>query len=372
MLHEGAATLVARLLPPPTEADHERGLLVGQQHLFSLGITGWQDAIVGPYLGSPDTLDTYVSLARSGELKARVVGALWWERERGSEQIPELIDRRERGSAGRFRAGTVKIMQDGIAENFTAGMSEPYLDAHGHATTNAGLSFVDPAALREHVVALDREGFQVHFHALGDRAVREALDAVAAALAVNGPSDARHHLAHLQVVHPDDVPRFAALGAVANIQPLWACHDPQMDELTVPFLGGDLARHQYPFGDLQRSGAHLAAGSDWAVSSANPLWGIHVAVNRVRPTGLGGGEARPFLADQALELSTALTAYTAGSAYVNHAEEWSGTLRPGAYADLAVLDNDPFDGHPSAIGDCTVVRTYVEGELVHLGSGAPS
>ena len=141
-------------------------------------------------------------------------------------------------------------MQDGIAENFTAAMTEQYLDACGCPTHNSGLSFIDPALLREHVIALDAAGFQVHFHALGDRAVREALDAVEAALVANGPSDNRHHLAHLQVVHPDDIPRFAALDATANIQSLWACHEPQMDDLTIPFLGERRSALQYPFGEL--------------------------------------------------------------------------------------------------------------------------
>lgn len=162
----------------------------------------------------------------------------------------------------------MKIMQDGITENFTAAMTGPYLDGCGCATANSGLSFVDPAALCEHVVALDALDFQVHFHALGDRAVREALDAVEAARQANGHRGTRHHLAHLQVVHPADVPRFARLGAIANIQPLWAAHEPQMDELTIPFLGPERAARQYPFGDLLRSGATLAVEAATGRSAA--------------------------------------------------------------------------------------------------------
>ena len=192
-------------------------------------------------------------------------------------------------------------MQDGVAENFTAAMLEPYLDGCGCHTDNDGLSFVDPVGLREYVTRLDAAGFQVHFHALGDRAVREALDAVEAARAANGPTDGRHHLAHLQVVHPDDIPRFATLGASANIQALWAAHEPQMDELTIPFLGERRAAWQYPFGALERAGAHLVAGSDWSVSSADPLAGIHVAVNRRSP---GAPQSTPALyAENALSLA---------------------------------------------------------------------
>jgi predicted amidohydrolase YtcJ len=364
MLHEGAATLVGRLVPPATPADLDAALLAGQQHLFSFGITAWQDAIVGNYLGGEDNLAAYLRAAASGALRARVVGALWWDRDRGAEQVADLVERRAGGRVGRFAATTVKIMQDGVVENFTAGLTEPYLDACGHATTNAGLSFVDPRALREHVTRLDAAGFQVHFHALGDRAVREALDAVEAARVANGPGDHRHHLAHLQVVHPDDVARFAVLGAAANLQPLWACHDPQMDELTIPFLGPRRAGWQYPFGDLHRAGARLAAGSDWSVSSPDPLWGAHVAVNRTGPGG-ADGTAERFLPDQALDLATILTAYTAGSAYVNHLDHRTGTIEVGRDADLAVLDRDPFDRPAADIGQARVVRTYVQGDLVY-------
>jgi predicted amidohydrolase YtcJ len=121
------------------------------------------------------------------------------------------------------------------------------------------------------VSRLDAEGFQVHFHAIGDRAVRECLDAVEAARERNGPRDARHHIAHLQVVHPDDVPRFAGLGVVANIQAYWACLDDQMRDLNLPVLGPQRAATQYPFATLARSGARLAMGSDWSVTTADPL-----------------------------------------------------------------------------------------------------
>ncbi len=360
-LHEGAEALVGRLLPNTSDDELLAGLLKGQELLLSLGITSWQDAAVGGLFGGSDILSTYVGAARSGALKARVIGALWWERDRGADQIPKLLERRANGRAGRFAATSVKIMQDGVAENFTAGMLEPYLDKCGHASDNAGLSFVEPAQLREHVTRLDAEGFQVHFHALGDRAVREALDAIEAARDANGPTDGRHHLAHLQVVHPDDIPRFAQLGAVANIQPLWAAHEPQMDELTIPFLGDRRASWQYPFGDLLRSGARVAAGSDWSVSSPDPIMGIHVAVNRVAPFT----DNEPLYAHNRITLAEALTAYTAGSAYVNHHDDVTGRLEVGHLADLVVLDHDPFTGPPEMIAHTRVVSTYVEGELVH-------
>ncbi|BAU87956.1 metal-dependent glycoprotease [Streptomyces laurentii] len=361
MLQEGATGLVARLIPPGTAADRLDGLLRAQRLLHSLGITGWQDALLGEFNGMPDPADAYLAAARSGALTARVTGALWWERDRGAEQIPELVERRAELTHGRFRAGSVKIMQDGIAENFTAAMTSPYLDGCGCATANSGLSFVDPVALRGHVTELDALGFQVHFHALGDRAVREALDAVEAARAANGWRDTRHHLAHLQVVHPDDVPRFARLGAIANIQPLWAAHEPQMDELTIPFLGPERAAWQYPFGTLLRAGATLAAGSDWPVSSPDPLAGLHVAVNRRQPDA---EDDRVLLPEQRIDLASAIAAYTAGAAFVNGHDD-AGVLAPGKLADLVVLDRDILTGPPEEIAAARVLRTYVGGELVH-------
>ncbi|WP_329493896.1 amidohydrolase [Kitasatospora herbaricolor] len=363
VLQEGATTLVARIVPPTDAAERLAGLLRAQRLLHSLGVTGWQDALLGVFNGQPDPSDAYLAAARDGSLTARVAGALWWDRARGAEQIPELVQRRAELEHGRFRARSVKIMQDGITENFTAAMTGPYLDGCGCATANSGLSFVDPAALCEHVVALDALDFQVHFHALGDRAVREALDAVEAARRANGHRGTRHHLAHLQVVHPADVPRFARLGAIANIQPLWAAHEPQMDELTIPFLGPERAARQYPFGDLLRSGATLAAGSDWPVSSPDPLAGIHVAVNRTLPES---DHERVFLPEQRLDLATALAAYTAGSAHVNGLDD-AGSLRPGNLADLVVLDRDVFLA-PQAVAEARVERTYVGGRLVHEAS----
>lgn len=361
-LQEGAAHLVDHLLPSVDLDGQLAALRIAQEHLFSLGITSWQDAAVGEMFGQNDILPAYLRAAETGELKARVVGSLWWDRNRGSEQIPELIDRRGSGAYGRFRPTTIKIMQDGVAENFTAGMLDPYLDGCGCQTENNGLSMVDPVGLKEYVTDLDAAGFQVHFHALGDRAVREALDSLEAAREKNGPTDGRHHLAHIQVVHPDDIPRFARLDVTANIQALWAAHEPQMDELTIPFLGDERSALQYPFGDLERSGARIAAGSDWPVSSPDPLQGIQVAVTRTSAEAPAGTEA--LYAHNALTLASALSAYTAGTARVNHHDDTTGRLQVGMFADLVVLDRDPFDTEPKAIVDASVRSTYIEGERV--------
>jgi hypothetical protein len=294
-------------------------------------------------------------------LTARVRGALWWDRDRGAEQIEDLLQRRWQLENVGVRATTVKIMQDGIAETRTAAMLTPYVGCRGES----GFSFVDPIELRAHVSLLDSIGFQVHFHALGDRAVREALDAVQEARKANGWTDNRHHLAHLQIVHPDDIPRFRQLGATANIQPLWAAHEPELDELTNPGLGPERVARQYPFGALLRAGATIAAGSDWPVSTPDPLQGIHVAVNRVAP-----GSAEPvFLPEQRIDLASAIAAYTAGSAYVNHLDD-TGTIALGNRADLVVLDRDPFDGPTEAIAETRVEQTFVGGISVYAKGNA--
>ncbi|MGZ0711831.1 amidohydrolase (plasmid) [Coraliomargarita sp. W4R53] len=369
-LHEGAMSLVNRLLPEESLERLTEALLVGQKYLHSFGVTAWQDAIVGAYGDAGDPAPAYMRAAGDGTLTARVVGALWWDRTKGLEQIPSLIERRELNRRGRFAATSIKVMQDGIAENFTASMLEPYCDGHGHFTDNSGITFVPPALLNEAVPLLDAAGFQVHFHAIGDRAVRECLDAVEHSIARNGRSDNRHHIAHIQVVHPEDISRFRTLGVAANMQSLWATLEPQMINLTLPFLGPSRSAWQYPFGDLLRSGAVLAAGSDWSVTSPDPLAAIHTAVNRLAGPGYKEGDYEPFLPEQAIDLATSLTAYTAGSAWVNHLDADTGTIEVGKYADFALLDRDPFDGPSDQIGATKVLQTFVEGERVYAASDA--
>jgi predicted amidohydrolase YtcJ len=362
-LHEGAMSLVERLITDTTDDEYYQALLSAQEYLHSLGITSWQEAILGDYAALDDPSSVYVRAAESGTLTARVRGALWWAREHGLEQVESLVERRKVLERERFSAGAVKVMQDGVAENYTAGMSAPYLDGCGCVTDNRGLSFVDPALLREAVVRLDAEGFQVHFHAIGDRAVRESLDAVEQARTTNGVNDLRHHIAHIQVVAPSDRPRFASLGVAANMQPLWAAYDEQMVELTLPYLDPEQVAWQYPFADLVRHGARLAAGSDWPVSSPDPLAGVHVAVNRLVHGEPGRAGTEAFLPEQAITPAEAFAAYTLGSAFVNHLDE-TGVLAPGMLADLVVLDRDPFLAGSEHIGAASVVSTWVDGRCV--------
>jgi predicted amidohydrolase YtcJ len=359
MLHEGAAYAFAADVVPRTDAATWRAsLLRAQSELLALGITGWQDAWV-----EPDLLAAYRSLDDAGELTARVVASLWWDRHRGPEQIDELVELRDRSTRGRVDARTVKIMLDGCPENGTAAVLQPFAGHVGEAH-GTGIAFVDPEVLADAVTRLDALGFQVHMHALGDRALRMALDAVGAAREANGRRDARHHIAHLQVTDPADIPRLRELDVVANMQPYWAQFDPSMQELSIPALGEERASRLYPIGTVARSGAVLAFGSDWPVSTPNPLLEIEVAVTRVSPAERDGD---PFQPDERIGLPAALAAFTRGAAYVNRDDE-AGTIAPGMRADLTVLDRNLFRSGP--IGDAQVELTIASGEVVYERDGA--
>ena len=349
-LVDGAVALVARHLPATTDEERLAGLRAALAELNGLGITAWQDAHV-----EPADLAAYREADAAGWLTARVQAALWWDRQRGLEQIEELEDLRSSvRPGGRLRASSVKLMLDGIVESRTAWMSAPYHGTDGER----GAPFIDPGLVREAVVELDRRGFQAHFHAIGDAAVTLALDAVEEARRRNGPSDNRHHVSHLEVVHPRDLPRFAELGAVANIQPYWAVDDDQMQQLRIPLLGPDRIGWQFSFASLRRAGALLAGGSDWPVTTANPLLEMEVAVTRVSP---GARDGEPFRPEQRLTLDDVLRAFTAGTAFVNRLDDRTGTIEVGKQADLVILDRNLRAPDGSPIGDARVRRTYVAG-----------
>ncbi|MGA7281252.1 MAG: amidohydrolase [Acidimicrobiia bacterium] len=352
-LHEGAGSLVTAVMPDLTLDDVRRGILRGQQYLLSKGITTWQDAHV-------DRLehDAYRSLAEAGDLIGGARGAMWWERTEGLDQIAELESMRSE-PLGKYRPVSVKLMLDGVVETNTAAMLEPYLDRDGRPTENRGIDFIDPGELKEIVIELDRRGFSCHFHAIGDAAVRNGLDAIEAARLENGWTRNRHHICHLQVVHPDDVPRFRQLGVTANAQALWAQYGRDQQELTLPFLGPERSGWQYPFASLIHAGATLAMGSDWGVSTADVMAQIDIAVTRANPDE---PDLPPLNASERITFLDALMAFTAGSAYINHREEVTGTLAEGMLADLVVLDRDPLGNGP--IRDAAVAMTVVDGRVV--------
>jgi predicted amidohydrolase YtcJ len=374
-LHDGAMDLVSRHVPAASAAELNAGLRAALRYLHSVGIAHYQDACVGAasQIAIPDTFATYRDAAADGTLTASVTGALWWDRHRDSAQVTDLLSRREEASTGqantgRFRATSVKLMLDGVCETFTAAMNSPYLDKHGHETGHTGNFFIDPAELKEIVQLLAAEDFQLHFHALGDGAVTAGLHALAT-LTPDQRARGRHHLAHLQFIRPQDLDKFAQLGAVANFQPLWACADPQMEKLTLPFVGPERARWQYQIGGLARRGTRLAFGSDWPVSSGDPLQEMHVAVNRVLSRTLGRAGTpeceEPFLPGQAVTVEDAILAFTEGVAYVNHEEAVTGRLLPGMRADIVVLDQDLYSIPPADIGNTSTILTVANGQVVY-------
>jgi predicted amidohydrolase YtcJ len=353
-LHEGAAAAVELLIPEDTAEEVRAGLRAGQEYLLSKGITAWQDAHV-----DEATHLAYRYLAGSGELIGTAVGALWWRRSQGLDQIDQMEQMRSEPLRP-YLPTTVKLMLDGVVENFTASMLESYLDEAGNPTANTGIDFIEPGRLREIVVELDRRGFSCHFHAIGDGAVRSGLDAVEAARVANGWMGTRHTICHIQVVHPEDIPRFRRLGVVANAQALWAQEGEDQRVLTKPYLGVERSRWQYPFGSLLRAGAPLAMGSDWGVSTADVMAQIDTAVTR---SNHDEPDLGPLNGEERISFLDALSGFTAGSAYVNHREDVSGTLAVGMLADLAVIDRDPMASGP--IRDASVAMTVVGGRVVH-------
>jgi hypothetical protein len=356
-LQEGAMGLVDKHVPAATPERRMDGLRYTVEMLNAYGVTGFQDASV-----SPAELETYAALDAARELTVHAVLAQWWEREKGVEQVADMEQRRKQFTNGHVHVTSAKIMQDGVMENYTAAMLEPYLVAG----SPQGIPMLQPAALNAAVTALDAKGFQVHFHAIGDAAIRQCLDAVQAARERNGASGLRHHISHLQLIDPADRPRFRELGVVANFQPLWAYPEPYITELTIPFIGEKRAAHMYPIGSMHASGAMVAFGSDWSVSSANPFEQIEVAVRRADPATPDGAVLLP---DERLPLPAAIAAFTINAAYVNGMEGEAGSIEVGKRADLAVLDQNLFAIDPRAISDTKVLLTLFEGKPVHGDPG---
>lgn len=360
-LQEGAAELVGAVLPETSATEFVEGILTGQQRLLSVGVVGWQEAILGDYAGYPDVTPFYRELADDGRLRGRVSGALWVSRDFDGLSIEGFVEDLERRRALYERQGltlnTAKIMVDGVPENETAAMQDPY-QPECSCTGGNGLAYFSREQLLELVPLLNARGFNAHFHAIGDRAVRYALDAVQAVPEADR-SRVRNHIAHLQVINPADLARFAELGVTANLQPLWACIDEQMRTLTLPLMGAEREAWQYLFGSLAAAGAQLACGSDWPVSTPDPWQGMHVAVNRREP---GVTDAEPLLPQESLPLATVLEAYTRGSAELLGLS--SGSIVEGAVCDLAIADRDPFAGDPADIHLTQNIATVLAGDVV--------
>jgi predicted amidohydrolase YtcJ len=351
-----AMELVTRHVPARTPRQKEEGLLAAARLLSAAGVTWVQEAAA-----APADVETYRRVADGGRLPLRADLALRAEPGEWRAQRAAFAEARA-SLAGHpdVSARTVKLFADGVVEHGTAALSEPYADA----PDSCGHPVWDPAELAEAVSAFDADGFRVHIHAIGDAGVRAALDAIERAAERNGPGERRHVLAHVHVVDPRDVDRFARLGVIACLQPLWAQLDGVMAELTLPRLGPERARWQYPFGDLHRAGARLSTGSDWPVSSLRPLEYLAVAATRTTPDGRPDGG---WLPEQRLPVEVALAAASAGVAYQAGEEHAWGMLREGMRADLVLLAGDPTAVPPAELAGLPVLATWSAGREVHRG-----
>ena len=350
----GAVDLVTAVMPPRDEDVRIAALGTAADYYLARGVTWVQDAWV-----EPGDVGTYVEAARRDALRIRFNLALYADPRHFDSQITQFAEARRRvdevGSPF-LTAQTVKFFADGVVENETGALLKPYCSGlHSH-----GMTVWEGDALAQAARRVDELGLQIHIHAIGDAAVRQALDAIEFAIESNGPRDRRPVIAHVQLVDDADLARFATLGVIPCMQPLWAQMDALMTVLTIPRLGVERADQQYRMRSLDESGAPLALGSDWPVSSGAPLDGIAIGISRRTPEGEPEGGWTP---EEALPIERALSAYTAGVAEQAFGEAVWGRLAPGASADLVWLDRDPRSVSPLELPALRVLGTFLRGEL---------
>lgn len=355
MLHEEAINWATRALPRTSDATLAQGLRAGQAHANRHGITG----IIDPAIQSHHAR-IYGAAAAAGDLTLRVAGAcLVRANDTAETALTRLTALRAAHATADFHLNAAKFFMDGGLENRTAAMLDPYADALGG---NAPLMF-PPDQIAALFCALDAARFQIHVHCIGDAATRATLDGIAAARRSNGPWPALHQIAHVEVVNPADVQRFAALGVMANMQPLWAANDPVIPEPTFAMIGPARLPHTYPFRSLIDAGAPFCLSSDWAVTTLNPFEIIGTAVTREPPRHRG--RADPFHPEQRLTVAEAVQGYTNGAAAACWRGHHTGQITPGFSADLILLDRDVLTCDPYAIAETQVLLTLFKGRAVH-------
>ncbi|MBJ7338731.1 amidohydrolase [Mycolicibacterium sp.] len=350
----GAVDLISAVMPERDEDVRVAALGTAADYYLARGVTWVQDAWV-----EPGDVDTYIAAARRDALRIRFNLALYADPRHFDSQLAGFADARRRveevGSP-LLTAHTVKFFADGVVENETGALIAPYCSGlHEH-----GMTVWEGDSLAQAARRVDELGLQIHIHAIGDAAVRQALDAIEYAIESNGPRDRRPVIAHVQLVDDADLDRFARLGVIPCMQPLWAQMDALMTVLTIPRLGVERADKQYRMRSLDESGAPLALGSDWPVSSGAPLDGIAIGVSRRTPEGEPEGGWTP---EETLTIERALGAYTAGVAEQAFAEDTWGRLVPGASADLVWLDRDPRETPALELPGLRIRGTYLRGEL---------
>ncbi len=360
-LRDVAAEIVFAAKPAPS-LDFEAGMLDRAfQAMRATGITSVQDADADDHL-----MQLYKRLYDEHRLDMRVRASFGLKRTDRSARalIGEALKFRTRWAIDpeHLRADAIKIFADGVIEYpaHTAALLEPYLDAAGRPTEDRGPTYYPQEHLNSIVAAADAAGFTVHVHAIGNRAVRSALDAFAYSRQRNGARDNRDQIAHLELVDPQDVPRFRALGVIANFQLLWAERDPYIVAATLAYLGAERSRHLYPARSLLDAGALIAGGSDWGVSSFDAFEAMEHAITRCKARG---GE--PLLPEQSIPLQVILDAYTVNAAYALKQERFTGSLESGKRADFIVIDRDIFAIDPFALHETRVDSTYLDGREVY-------
>ncbi len=359
MLHEDAIYWATDRLPATSDATLREGLRAGQAHANRHGITGVIDPSV-----HDEQRRTYAAAEEAGELTLRVGGAIHITAgEPPGEALARAVAWRAAHRSEDFHLHSVKFFMDGGFENRTAATIAPYADAPGGIPP---LMF-PPDHAAALFTALDAARFQIHVHCIGDAATRNTLDGLAAARAANGAWPALHQIAHCQLLHPDDLPRFAALGAMANLQPLWAINDPVIPDDTQAMIGPDRAPWTYAFRSLIDAGAPICLSSDWSVTTLNPFEIIATAVTREPPRRRG--RSAPFFPQERLTVEECLLGYTVNAAAACWRGATTGALRPGFSADLILLDRDITACDPHEIAETQVDLTLFKGREVWRAPG---
>ncbi|MDJ0344735.1 amidohydrolase [Streptomyces sp. H10-C2] len=369
LLKDDAQPLVTRVIPDPTPAELHEAYIRVLNRAAASGITTFLDASVGE-----GELEGYAALAAAGRLPQRIhpalrVGADLAKDPKAALQYVRGL-RSKYGHVPGLTFGTVKVFLDGVIEYpaQTAALLTPYLDGNGRPTDNYGDLYVSAADYGRLTSTLAAAGWQMHAHAIGDRAVRTALDGYQTALHANGRRGNRHTIAHLQLVHPDDFRRFAPLGVIPCMQLQWALRDIWTMEALLPYIGPKRHRLMYPARSLQRHGAVLSGGSDWPVDPLQVWNQLRTAIDRIGGSSDAEGALYPEL--EGISRASSLAMHTQGSAYQLHQERLTGTLGRGMAADLVVLDRDVTKVPVAEISDTQVLRTLVGGRTVHDASTA--